>query len=83
MIDESPIYFKIPSFLKDDFDVICKNSKTPKSLKLYEFIRNYVNETKRNDPELLKRSEPKKPIPPTDQVRRPNPELDPFYKLGW
>jgi len=53
MISESPIYFRIPTSLKEDFDTICRNSKTNKTHTLYTFIRNLVNDTKLNEPELL------------------------------
>lgn len=80
MIDESPIYFKIPSTLKDDFDVICKNSKTSKTMRMYEFIRNYVNEVKMNEPELLEGRIRKTPQSQTKPSTQSN---DPFFGLGW
>ena len=73
MIEESPIYFKIPSNLKDDFDVICKNSKTSKTMRMYEFIRNYVNDVKKNEPELLEGRK----VRPNLQSR--TDQKDPFF----
>ena len=77
MIEESPIYFKIPSNLKDDFDVICKNSKTSKTMRMYEFIRNYVNDVKKNEPELLEGRK----VRPNRQSH--TEQKDPFFGLGW
>ena len=77
MIDESPIYFKIPTNLTDEFDVICKNSKTSKTMRMYEFIRNYVNDVKKNEPELLEGRK----VRPNLQSR--TDQKDPFFGLGW
>ena len=77
MIDESPIYFKIPTNLKDEFDVICKNSKTSKTMRMYEFIRNYVNDVKKNEPELLEGRKFKPNVKPQSEQK------DPFFGLGW
>lgn len=59
MISESPIYFKTPTTLKDEFDIICRNSKSSKTQYLNSFIRKFVNEIKREEPELLKSNDRK------------------------
>lgn len=50
---ESPIYFKIPSELKEQFDTVCRRSKTTKTTELFRFIKGYIDEVKVSDPSLL------------------------------
>lgn len=50
---ETPIYFKIPTSLKEEFDVVCKRTKTTKTSKLYDFIKDYVETVKIQEPNIL------------------------------
>jgi hypothetical protein len=53
MVSNAAVYFKIQQHLKEDFDVICRNKKETLTMKLNEFVRQYVNDIKKNDNSLL------------------------------
>ena len=62
--DLTPIYFKIPKDMKSDFDFVCKKMRTPKTHKLFTFIKEFLNEVEETDPKLFKQLE--------DQRQRPS-----------
>ena len=50
---ESPIYFKIPTELKEEFDFVCKRTKTTKTKELYDFIVGYIEDIRSKNPQIL------------------------------
>ena len=52
---ESPIYFKIPTDLKEEFDFVCKRTKTTKTKELYDFIVGYIEDIRSKNPQILER----------------------------
>ena len=55
-----PIYFKVPSSLKQDFDTLCQQSGYTKTIFLTNLIHEKVEDYRRHNPNALPRSSAKK-----------------------
>lgn len=57
---QEPIYFKLPSSLKQDFDALCRANGYTKTLFLTNYIHEKVEERRKLEPKLFKGSKQKK-----------------------
>ena len=77
---ESPIYIKIPTELKEEFDFVCKRTKTTKTKELYDFIVKYIEDIRTRNPQMLER--PTK-LSVTKVTKNDLPKKDLFKGLWW
>ena len=57
---QEPIYFKLPSSLKQDFDALCKANGYTKTIFLTNYIHEKVEERRKSEPKLFKSASKKK-----------------------
>lgn len=55
-----PIYFKVPSSLKQDFDTLCRQSGYTKTIFLTNLIHEKVEDYRRHNPSALPQQSTKK-----------------------
>lgn len=55
-----PVYFKVPSALKQDLDTLCAANGYTKTIFLTNYIHEKVEELRKTDPKLFKSSSKKR-----------------------